>query len=116
VRGPKTLAVAAAALGALAIAGGQTVAQFPQRGPADPARGRVLAERLCASCHVVAPDATGVGLPGVPSFPAIAVHPGQTAERLAGKIIVPHPEMPAVSLTMAEIRDVVAYIQSLARR
>jgi hypothetical protein len=38
-----------------------------------------------------------------------------TAERLAGAIIVPHPAMPGVQLTAAEIRDVVAYILSLKR-
>jgi hypothetical protein len=51
----------------------------------------------------------------VPSFPAIANRPGATAERLAGKIIVPHPAMPGVPLTVSEIRDIVTYIMSLKR-
>lgn len=41
--------------------------------------------------------------------------PGGTPEQIAGRIIVPHPEMPGVSLTAAEIRDIVAYIVSLKR-
>lgn len=48
-----------------------------------------------------------------PSFPAIAGRPGVTAEHLAGRIIVPHPAMPGVPLTAAEIRDIVTYIITL---
>jgi cytochrome c len=51
----------------------------------------------------------------VPTFAAIANWPGSTAEYLAGRIIVPHPAMPGVPLTAAEIRDIVAYIISLKR-
>jgi hypothetical protein len=36
-----------------------------------------------------------------------------SAEQLAGRIIVPHPEMPGVQLTTREIRDIVSYILSL---
>jgi cytochrome c len=51
----------------------------------------------------------------VPSFPAIAGRTGITAEHLAGRIIVPHPAMPGVPLTAAEIRDIIAYILTLKR-
>jgi mono/diheme cytochrome c family protein len=48
-----------------------------------------------------------------PPFPAIANRKDQTPQRLAGAIIIPHPEMPTIQLTMSEIRDIVAYIMSL---
>jgi hypothetical protein len=51
----------------------------------------------------------------VPSFPTIASRPGISAEHLAGRIIIPHPAMPGVPLTTAEIRDIVAYILSLRK-
>jgi hypothetical protein len=51
----------------------------------------------------------------VPSFPAIANRPGASAEHIAGRIIVPHPPMPGIPLTSAEIRDIVAYILTLKR-
>ena len=38
-----------------------------------------------------------------------------TAEHLAGRIIVPHPAMPSVSLTAQDSRDLVAYIITLKR-
>ena len=76
-------------------------------------RGRELAERLCANCHIVNTGSAVRANPDVPSFPAIAGSSDASAERLAGRIIIPHPAMPGVQLTVAEIRDVVAYILSL---
>jgi mono/diheme cytochrome c family protein len=35
---------------------------------------------------------------------------------IAGGIIMPHPAMPGVQLTVPEIRDIVAYILSLEPR
>ncbi|OYW55219.1 MAG: hypothetical protein B7Y80_09575 [Hyphomicrobium sp. 32-62-53] len=49
----------------------------------------------------------------ISSFHSIANKPNQTQERLAGAIIFPHPAMPNVSFTNAELRDVISYIMSL---
>lgn len=84
-----------------------------QPGLADRRNGEVLAQRLCTNCHLVSPNAKFTGTQIAPGFAAIANLPGQTPERIAGRIIIPHPEMPAISLTMKELRDVVAYITSL---
>jgi mono/diheme cytochrome c family protein len=80
---------------------------------ADPARGQELARRLCANCHATEPNGGQAVNPDVPSFAAIAKQSDVTAERLAGRIIVPHPAMPNTQLTVAEIRDVIAYILAL---
>lgn len=84
-------------------------------GPADTARGLELARKLCSNCHLVGPGEAEPVRPYAPPFTAIASHAGQTPERLAGAIIVPHPEMPMVPLTIKEIRDIVGYIMSLKR-
>jgi|RhiMetdeSRZDD1v2_1073273.scaffolds.fasta_scaffold860312_2 cytochrome c len=87
------------------------------QGPGSPQRGHELAARLCSNCHVTdVGRQTGPTLADVPSFAVIANRANVTAESLAGKIIVPHPAMPGVQLTTAEIRDVVAYILSLRRQ
>jgi cytochrome c len=83
---------------------------------ADPVRGQELARRLCANCHATEPNGGQAVNPDVPSFAAIARQPNVTAERLAGRIIVPHPAMPNTQLTVAEIRDVIAYIVALQTR
>jgi mono/diheme cytochrome c family protein len=84
-----------------------------QMGTADAKRGRELAERFCTGCHIVVPNSASTANPDVPSFAVIAKRSGVTAERLAGRIIVPHPAMPNMQLTVPEIRDIVAYILSL---
>jgi mono/diheme cytochrome c family protein len=86
-----------------------------QPGLADRQRGHELAAQLCANCHVINHEAQGVVRADVPSFATIANRPEASAEHIAGKIIIPHPAMPSVSLTAAEIRDIVAYIVSLRR-
>jgi cytochrome c len=83
---------------------------------ADPVRGQDLARRLCANCHATEPKGGQAINPDVPSFSAISRQPNVTAERLAGRIIVPHPAMPNTQLTVAEIRDVIAYILGLKDR
>jgi mono/diheme cytochrome c family protein len=86
-----------------------------QTSVADPQRGHELATRLCVNCHVVDRQASGAMRADIPTFTAIANRPEATAEYLAGRIIVPHPAMPGVPLTAAEIRDIVTYIISLKR-
>ena len=91
-----------------------SAAAEPQK-PADPANGKALARSLCANCHVTdASNGAGDAVkPDVPAFRAIANAPGQSPERIAGRIIIPHPAMPDLQLTMSDVRDLVAYIGSL---
>lgn len=79
----------------------------------DPDKGRALAERVCTACHSIARATTSPVASDVPSFPAIANKEGQTMERIAGRIVIPHPPMPAIALTREEIVNVVAYIMTL---
>lgn len=89
---------------------------FAQMGLADAKRGEELSARVCSGCHIVAPSSASTANADVPTFAAIAGRPDTTAERLAGRIIVPHPPMPATQLTVAEMRDIIAYILSLKPR
>lgn len=81
---------------------------------ADTATGKQLAEKLCSNCHIVAPgkDQQQVTA-GIPSFMAVAKKDGQTAEKIAGFIIIPHPPMPEIQLTNHEIANLAAYIMLL---
>jgi cytochrome c len=84
-----------------------------QMGLGDAKRGQELSQRVCSGCHSVSPGSAATVNADVPTFAAIAGRPDTTAERLAGRIIVPHPPMPTVQLTVAEMRDIIAYILSL---
>jgi mono/diheme cytochrome c family protein len=78
------------------------------------ARGREIAERVCAGCHAIDNQKGGtVQGTDVPSFRALANRPYRTPESLRAFIMTPRHPMPAIPLELNEIRDVVAYIQSL---
>jgi cytochrome c len=80
----------------------------------DAKTGKRIAEKLCVGCHIVGPRAAGAAVPAdVPSFARIARVPGQTAQSIAGAIVVPHPPMPQIQLTREEIGDIAAYILTL---
>jgi mono/diheme cytochrome c family protein len=78
---------------------------------ADARNGETLAKRWCATCHVVASDqkrATGEA----PPFSSIGRTPNLDASRLALFLLLPHPNMPAMTLSRSEASDLAAYIAS----
>ena len=78
---------------------------------ADAAKGKILAQRWCAACHVVASDqqrANGQA----PPFSAVGKTPDLDASKLALFLLVPHPKMPDMGLSRAEAADLAAYIVS----
>jgi mono/diheme cytochrome c family protein len=75
----------------------------------DPQNGAALAQRWCASCHIVSKEQTKA-IDGVPSFTAIAQRGDLGGERLAFVLLNPHPAMPAMTLTRNEAQDLAAYI------
>lgn len=78
--------------------------------------GQELAEKLCTSCHIVGKEPANASMPSdVPSFTEIANRPDQTAVRIAGRIVIPHPAMPQIQLSRQEIADLAAYILSLRK-
>jgi mono/diheme cytochrome c family protein len=80
---------------------------------ADADNGERLAQRWCASCHVVTP-AQQTANADAPPFETIAKTFGSNAERLAFFLLEPHPKMPNMALTRNEASDIAAYIGKLA--
>lgn len=91
---------------AIVFVSASAVAQDP-----DPDRGRDLAQRWCASCHVIGPTSNG-GDAG-PSFASVAARPGQTADEVRMWLADPHPPMPDFDLTAGQFDDLAAYIMTL---
>lgn len=108
----RTFAAIAVAVGVAVGSMGAALSQ-PRLNIGDPAKGRQVADRLCASCHNVSSAPQAVTTTDIKGFTAIARSDGLTAEHLAGRIIIPHPAMPDTQLMVSEIRDVIAYIMSL---
>ncbi len=101
-----TLAVSlCASLPALAQIGETKVAR------ADPDKGAVLAQRWCATCHIVS-HTQSKGGDGTPSFREIADRADFSVEKLVFFLLYPHPMMPGMSLSRDEARDLAAYIDT----
>ncbi|MFG1264294.1 c-type cytochrome [Xanthobacter aminoxidans] len=86
---------------------------------ADAVAGRSLAERWCASCHVVG-TAPQSAASDAPTFAAIAARDGDVSGApsgswLAFRLLKPHPQMPQVSLTRTEAADLAAYFATLKK-
>lgn len=78
--------------------------------PADEAeRGRELALRWCAECHVVAPD-----VPGADAGPAFPTLSGRSDEELRVWLSDPHPPMPNLELSGRDIEALIAHIRAVA--
>ena len=77
---------------------------------ADAEQGGVLAQRWCATCHVVAPEQKQASTQA-PPFSAIGKEkPGFNAGQLALYLLLPHPRMPDMNMSRAEAADLAAYI------
>ena len=76
---------------------------------ADAANGKILAQRWCAACHVVASDQQSAN-GQAPPFSTIGKTPDLDSGKLALFLLVPHPKMPDMTLSRAEAADIAAYI------
>jgi mono/diheme cytochrome c family protein len=84
---------------------------------ADLTTGQQLARQWCANCHVIGSASPGLAAPqtaqqGPPSLQAVAQSDMPSAQ-LRAFLSHPHGQMPDLSLSRAEIDDLVAYIQSI---
>ncbi|WP_374250257.1 cytochrome c [Xanthobacter sp.] len=117
--GAKRSAIFGSAVGLAAALFLVTAALAAPPVPADPAKGKRLAERWCASCHVVG-TAPQSAASDAPTFAAIAARDGDVSGApsgswLAFRLLKPHPQMPQVSLTRTEAADLAAYFATLKK-
>jgi mono/diheme cytochrome c family protein len=85
------------------------VVAYPTR--ADVTKGHQLAQVWCANCHVIGGSSASSLQQGPPSFLTIAR--ARTVDQLRAFLSHPHGAMPDLSLTRAEIDDLVGYIETL---
>ncbi len=76
----------------------------------DAETGRQLAQRWCSGCHAVEPSS---GIDQAPTFEAIARDRARSPDYIRTWLMTPHPEMPDMGLSRAEIESIIAYLESL---
>ncbi len=79
---------------------------------ASAANGKTLAERWCATCHIVGPEQKQATTQA-PPFSEVAKRPHIDAPMVAFYLMAPHPRMPDMNLTRNEAADLAAYIVTL---
>ena len=77
------------------------------------AKGRELAQALCASCHLNEGQGEKQGPMGVPGFVAVANRPAQTVEGIVMWLKAVPPTTPNHRLTQDERFALAAYIMTL---
>ena len=91
---------------ALSLLPGSAFAQGPETG-------RALAERWCASCHIIDRAPATATANGLPSFPATAAKAATTKQSLDQFLSSEHTRMPDFSLGRYERNALSDYILSL---
>jgi len=81
---------------------------------ADARHGFDLAQRWCASCHLVSPDQQRASA-DVPPFATIAQKSDFSAQALAYFLLEPHPKMPEMAISRDAANDIAAYIATLRK-
>jgi mono/diheme cytochrome c family protein len=79
---------------------------------ADADHGKTIVNRWCSSCHLVQRDQR-LASDQAPPFATLAKIPDFNANKLAFLLLSPHPNMPSLSLSRAEIADIADYIATL---
>ncbi len=80
---------------------------------ADADKGKSIAQRWCVSCHLVEQKQKSAPNDQAPPFASIARAPDFDANKLALLLLKPHPNMPKLALSRAEVADLAAYILTL---
>ena len=76
----------------------------------DAEAGRQLAERWCSACHSVDPSS---GADQAPTFEAISRDSSRSPGWVRAWLMTPHPTMPDMTLSRAEIEAIIAYLEDL---
>ncbi|MBN9261295.1 MAG: cytochrome c [Hyphomicrobium sp.] len=79
----------------------------------DIAKGRALAERLCARCHMVAGQGEKRAANEIPGFAAVARRRNQTSEGIVAWLRSIPPMMPNHHLSQDEMYALAAFIMTL---
>jgi len=79
----------------------------------DVEKGRDLAQRMCAACHMQPGQGEKTDHTGIPSFRAVASRPGQSVDGIASWLNVAPPTMPNHHLSHEQKVELAAFIISL---
>jgi len=83
-------------------------------GAGDAESGGQIAQRWCASCHIVSPGQQQASA-DAPPFAEIGSRTNFSAGQIALFLLDPHPKMPNMSLTRREADDLTACLKKMGQ-
>jgi mono/diheme cytochrome c family protein len=101
---------------AMAITAAGVLAGTQARADEETERGRALAEKLCAVCHLNPGQGDKTGPGTIPGFAAVAKRPDQTLEGIMDWLRSVPPMMPDHHLSQDEMEAIAFYILSLQQQ
>lgn len=114
MRRPRALVQVFLAMAAVTAAG--VLAGTQARADEETERGRALAEKLCAVCHLNPGQGDKTGPGTIPGFAAVAKRPDQTLEGIMDWLRSVPPMMPDHHLSQDEMEAIAFYILSLQQQ
>jgi mono/diheme cytochrome c family protein len=100
----------------MAVAAAGVLAGTQARSDEETERGRALAEKLCAVCHLNPGQGDKTGPGTIPGFAAVAKRPDQTLEGIIDWLRSVPPMMPDHHLSQDEMEAIAFYILSLQQQ
>lgn len=101
---------------AMAVTAAGVLADTQARADEETERGRALAEKLCAVCHLNPGQGDKTGPGTIPGFAAVAKRPDQTLEGIMDWLRSVPPMMPDHHLSQDEMEAIAFYILSLQQQ
>jgi mono/diheme cytochrome c family protein len=101
---------------AMAVTATGVLAGTQARADEETERGRALAEKLCAVCHLNPGQGDKTGPGTIPGFGAVAKRPDQTLEGIMDWLRSVPPMMPDHHLSQDEMEAIAFYILSLQQQ
>ena len=101
---------------AMAVTAAGVLAGTQARADEETERGRALAEKLCAVCHLNPGQGDKTGPGTIPGFAAVAKRPDQTLEGIMDWLRSVPPMMPDHHLSQDEMEAIAFYILSLKQQ
>ncbi len=101
---------------AMAVTAAGVLAGTQARADEETERGRELAEKLCAVCHLNPGQGDKTGPGTIPGFAAVAKRPDQTLEGIMDWLRSVPPMMPDHHLSQDEMEAIAFYILSLQQQ
>ena len=84
--------------------------------PGNVRRGRAIAQKYCSMCHALGKTADSPKEGTIPFRDLHTRYPIDDLDEALGEgLVINHPDMPEITLSVAQIRDFKAYINSLGK-